>query len=75
MNMADFDPGYLPATAPTGDGGIYILGVAPVDGTDVCRLADYHLPDASVLRMSREQAEHLHLALGHTLKMTAKKGG
>lgn len=68
MHTDAFDPAYLPATGSNAEGGIDILGVAVADGSDVCRLADYHNPDSLILRTSRAQAHHLYLALGHTLR-------
>lgn len=68
MRTALPDPTYLPATATNALGGVDILGVAPVDDSDICALVDYHDPDSLILRTSREQAHHLYLALGHTLR-------
>lgn len=70
MHDARIDPTYLPATAPAPDGGVDVLGVIPVDGTDMCRPVDCQHPEAMTLRLTREQAHHLYRALGHTLRMT-----
>lgn len=70
LHISEFDFTYLPATAPAERDHIDVMGIAERDGTDLFHAVDYHHPGAGVLRLTREQARHLYIALGHTLKMT-----
>ena len=72
MRASEFEPTYLPATAPcpvAPDSYVEILGIGTLDGTDLAYPVDYHHPEAITLRMTHVQARHLYRSLGHTLDM------
>lgn len=75
MQAHEFDPQYLPSVTTTPAGHIDLMGIAPLEGTDLDLYlpVDYHREGSGALRLTHVQARHVVLILTNALRCAGAK--